>query len=508
MIAFDLNQGHVLYTAEEAGKIHRIDMRVGKEELLFRHLASTYQLSCPEEERALAGPFFPSWPGLGSVKVVVQSPFVDFPHLVIGGSGYFIGMLDLRLVPNQADENRTSFIKLWSPALPYENDSLHSKEVLDYYSDFQPYYPFGRRSHPQPPPPPYRSKPARWKDISLSGLDLTKDGSALLANFQGDQIYTFNFRNAAATTGANATMGGHINYSTFLKSVSYFGPQDEYVVAGSDSGHMWIWNSKPSRVPTSCPSSSSSSSAPFSTAHPHNVCSLVNILKADSYTCNGVAPHPFAPLLVSFGIDRDAKLWHCSATREDANVAAATSSVASSSASSSASTSAAALSENDYKLCYHLGSRDRRNCFLRLSLPIRWFPPTLPKYCDIYSLPIILDKNTLQSGNCGIRGFEPRVIDSNPRTIGPFQFKEMASQLMESLVHRGFELQSEEERNLMKEDVGPYLSTDAISLAMDHGVIDHRQVIVFCVSDSPILFRPRCLTNGLVHGFSLVEYSS
>lgn len=43
--------------------------------------------------------------------------------------------------------------------------------------------------------------------------------------------------------GAQAIFGGHINYATFLKSVSFFGPNDEYVVSGSDSGHLWIWDS-------------------------------------------------------------------------------------------------------------------------------------------------------------------------------------------------------------------------------------------------------------------------
>ena len=36
--------------------------------------------------------------------------------------------------------------------------------------------------------------------------------------------------------------GGHINYETFLKDVAYFGPNDEYVVSGSDSGDVWVWD--------------------------------------------------------------------------------------------------------------------------------------------------------------------------------------------------------------------------------------------------------------------------
>ena len=41
--------------------------------------------------------------------------------------------------------------------------------------------------------------------------------------------------------GPTHCLGGHINYATFLKNVSFFGPHDEYVVSGSDSGHLWVW---------------------------------------------------------------------------------------------------------------------------------------------------------------------------------------------------------------------------------------------------------------------------
>eukprot|EP01037_Dinobryon_pediforme_P035122 gene35122-41363_t len=81
------------------------------------------------------------------------------------------------------------------------------------------------------------------------------------------------------------TIGGHINYATFLKTVSFFGPRDEYVVSGSDSGHLWIWRTDSGR--------------------------LTNLLTADDRTCNGVIPHPVFPLLASYGIDSDVKLWCC-----------------------------------------------------------------------------------------------------------------------------------------------------------------------------------------------------
>jgi hypothetical protein len=104
--------------------------------------------------------------------------------------------------------------------------------------------------------------------------------------------------------GAQAIYGGHINYATFLKSVSFFGPNDEYIVSGSDSGHLWIWDS---------------SSGDNDTCNPYKrECSVVNLLKADvKKTCNGVVPHPFLPILSSYGIDSNVKLWGFSTGNDD-----------------------------------------------------------------------------------------------------------------------------------------------------------------------------------------------
>ena len=65
--------------------------------------------------------------------------------------------------------------------------------------------------------------------------------------------------------------------------MAYFGPGDEYVVCGSDSGHVWIWD--------------------VTTQNP------VELLQADSNICNGVVPHPHLPWLASYGIDDVAKVW-------------------------------------------------------------------------------------------------------------------------------------------------------------------------------------------------------
>ena len=80
--------------------------------------------------------------------------------------------------------------------------------------------------------------------ISISGLRFSGDGRELLASYHGDQIYTFDAwqLDAGATVGLTTkSFAGHINFDTFLKTVTYFGPSDEYVMSGSDDGHIFIW---------------------------------------------------------------------------------------------------------------------------------------------------------------------------------------------------------------------------------------------------------------------------
>ncbi|KAH8431827.1 WD repeat-containing protein [Aspergillus melleus] len=75
---------------------------------------------------------------------------------------------------------------------------------------------------------------------------------------------------------------GHCNIKT-VKDVNYFGLNDEYVVSGSDSGHLFIWDRKSSK--------------------------LVNILEADSEVVNVVQGHPYEPTIAASGIDNTIKIF-------------------------------------------------------------------------------------------------------------------------------------------------------------------------------------------------------
>jgi tetratricopeptide (TPR) repeat protein len=163
------------------------------------------------------------------------------------------------------------------------------------------------------------------EEVSVSGIDLSKDKKELLVSYESDQIYTFpifpNVKSAAgptleeieglgldnddnlATNGTSsmlnggerghlgenvffnelAAYGGHLNRFTFLKNAKYAGPNDEFICTGSDSGHAWIYERATGAV--------------------------VSLLNADHSTCNGIIPHPSLPMFITYGIDSTAKLW-------------------------------------------------------------------------------------------------------------------------------------------------------------------------------------------------------
>ncbi|KAF2632659.1 WD40 repeat-like protein [Macroventuria anomochaeta] len=75
---------------------------------------------------------------------------------------------------------------------------------------------------------------------------------------------------------------GHCNVQT-VKDVNYLGLQDEYVVSGSDCGHVFIWERKTAQ--------------------------LVNILEGDGEVVNVVQGHPYEPTMAVSGIDHTIKIF-------------------------------------------------------------------------------------------------------------------------------------------------------------------------------------------------------
>lgn len=75
---------------------------------------------------------------------------------------------------------------------------------------------------------------------------------------------------------------GHRNVQT-VKQVSYFGPRSEYVVSGSDCGHLFVWRTADGE--------------------------LVSLLDADRRgATNCLEGHPTLPILATSGLEHDAKV--------------------------------------------------------------------------------------------------------------------------------------------------------------------------------------------------------
>jgi WD40 repeat protein len=250
MFTYDIEQPQVIYTAEESGDIHRLDLRTHQAEKIFHNY------------RKISSRHVESY----AVKSLAQNPLYGSTQLLVGGRGFTIGLLDLRSLATSERElfrhhsERSKYLRCYGPQFysaatkkPCVNSNIY-------------YYDSCRRS----------SGGSTSEGVSISGLQVSSTGSQILASYQGDQIYTFNWHgetlkehmtknrgvesefrsppelgqdvNLLEGVGASALYGGHINYATFLKTVAFFGPNDDYVVSGSDSGHIWIWDARSGNI--------------------------------------------------------------------------------------------------------------------------------------------------------------------------------------------------------------------------------------------------------------------
>eukprot|EP00268_Persea_americana_P005835 TRINITY_DN1200_c0_g1_i1.p1 TRINITY_DN1200_c0_g1~~TRINITY_DN1200_c0_g1_i1.p1 ORF type:complete len:482 (+),score=100.46 TRINITY_DN1200_c0_g1_i1:297-1742(+) len=150
-------------------------------------------------------------------------------------------------------------------------------------------------------------------EVGITGLAFS-DQSELLVSYNDEQIYLFSrdlglgpdpvpasqsSPDAIAGTGLDpsnldidAKTGpqvykGHQNHAT-VKGPSFFGPNCEYVVSGSDCGRIFIWRKKDGE--------------------------LLRVMPADTHVVNCVECHPHAAILASSGIEHDIKMWTPKAT--------------------------------------------------------------------------------------------------------------------------------------------------------------------------------------------------
>ncbi|KAF4672048.1 hypothetical protein FOL47_000988 [Perkinsus chesapeaki] len=144
------------------------------------------------------------------------------------------------------------------------------------------------------------------EDLALSGLWWSQNGSSLLLNYRGSEMYEIkNIDKVEASSSAlSGSSGsgivavdssnirvytGRRNEETFAKECCMFNG-DRYVATGGDCGHLYIWDRRTRK--------------------------LQRKMMADNFVVNCVAPHPLGePFLLTGGIDNDIKLWHAGAVR-------------------------------------------------------------------------------------------------------------------------------------------------------------------------------------------------
>uniref|UniRef100_A0A2K6EKX5 Uncharacterized protein n=1 Tax=Propithecus coquereli TaxID=379532 RepID=A0A2K6EKX5_PROCO len=117
---------------------------------------------------------------------------------------------------------------------------------------------------------------------TITCLVYSHDGTELLASYSDDDIYLFN---SSHDDGAQYVKRykGHRNNVT-IKGVNFYGPKSEFVVSGSDCGHIFLWEK--------------------------SSCQIIQLMEGDNEgAVNCLEPHPCLPVLATSGLDHDAKIW-------------------------------------------------------------------------------------------------------------------------------------------------------------------------------------------------------
>ncbi|RUS86044.1 hypothetical protein EGW08_006198 [Elysia chlorotica] len=108
------------------------------------------------------------------------------------------------------------------------------------------------------------------------------NGAEILGTYNDEDIYLFD---NTMSDGANYVhkYEGHRNSAT-VKGVNFYGPKSEFIVSGSDCGHVYFWDKQTEAIIN------------FQTGD-------------DTGVINALEPHPTLPVLATSGLDHDVKLW-------------------------------------------------------------------------------------------------------------------------------------------------------------------------------------------------------
>ncbi|KAL8625325.1 hypothetical protein ACOMHN_044468 [Nucella lapillus] len=108
------------------------------------------------------------------------------------------------------------------------------------------------------------------------------NGTEILGSYNDEDIYLFGNTPSDGTASVHRYYG-HRNNAT-VKGVNFFGPRSEFVVSGSDCGHIFLWDKETEGV-------------------------VQFLVGDDKGVVNVLEPHPFSPILATSGLDNDVKIW-------------------------------------------------------------------------------------------------------------------------------------------------------------------------------------------------------
>lgn len=181
-------------------------------------------------------------------------------HFAVAGSDEYARVYDIRRYQLDCSSKVDSPVNTFCPSHLIETHEVHitalayssTSELLVSYND-ELIYLFQKNMGLGPSP-----------------LSVTSDD---LQNLESAQVYS-----------------GHRNSET-VKGVNFFGPNDEYVMSGSDCGHIFIWKKKGAK--------------------------LVRLMVGDRNIVNQLEAHPCMPVIATCGIEKNVKIW--SPTSSDIN---------------------------------------------------------------------------------------------------------------------------------------------------------------------------------------------
>ncbi|TVU47464.1 hypothetical protein EJB05_07067 [Eragrostis curvula] len=238
-LALEPGSPHIFYSCGEDGLVQHFDLRSDSGTKLFTCYSFSTSRRCVR---------------LNTIAIDPRNP----NYFSIGGSDEYARLYDMRKFLSDDSRNVNQPVDTFCPKHLIRGGKVHitgiaysyAREILVSYNDEHVYL--------------FRNDMGLGPNPELAQPEL-------LDALEQPQVYS-----------------GHRNFRT-VKGVSFFGPNDEYVVSGSDCGNVFVWRKKGG--------------------------GLMRMMKGDSDVVNCIEPHPHFPFLATSGIDETVKIWTPTATK-------------------------------------------------------------------------------------------------------------------------------------------------------------------------------------------------